>query len=100
MAFLVLVSFGILFLLEGPSEVTKSGFVVGGVLFLIGFKSFKKIEKRHYKPVVISALLGTFIPVYMFALAETEIDSSIASILNSLTPLKNQYKDYQMLRAP
>ncbi|NQY28695.1 MAG: DMT family transporter [Flavobacteriaceae bacterium] len=56
-------------------------------LFLIGFKSFKKIEKRHYKPVVISALLGTFIPVYMFALAETEIDSSIASILNSLTPL-------------
>jgi len=56
-------------------------------LFLIGFRSIKKIEKRHYKPVVISALLGTFIPVYMFALAETEIDSSIASILNSLTPL-------------
>jgi len=56
-------------------------------LFLIGFKSFKKIEKRHYKPVVVTALLGTFIPVYMFALAETEIDSSIASILNSLTPL-------------
>jgi len=56
-------------------------------LFLLGFKSFKKIEKRHYKPVVISAFLGTFIPVYMFALAETEIDSSIASILNSLTPL-------------
>lgn len=56
-------------------------------LFIIGFSSFKKIEKRHYKPVVVSALLGTFIPVYMFALAETEIDSSIASILNSLTPL-------------
>jgi len=56
-------------------------------LFIIGFNSFKKIEKRHYKPVVVSAFLGTFIPVYMFALAETEIDSSIASILNSLTPL-------------
>jgi drug/metabolite transporter (DMT)-like permease len=56
-------------------------------LFLVGFKSISKIEKRHYKPVFISALLGTFIPVYMFALAETEIDSSIASILNSLTPL-------------
>ena len=56
-------------------------------LFVIGFKSFKKIEKRHYKPVIVSALLGTFIPVYMFAFAETEIDSSIASILNSLTPL-------------
>ena len=56
-------------------------------LFIIGFKSFKKIEKRHYKPVFVSAFLGSFIPVYMFALAETEIDSSIASILNSLTPL-------------
>lgn len=56
-------------------------------LFTIGFKSFKKIKKYHYKPIVVSALLGTFIPVYMFALAETEIDSSIASILNSLTPL-------------
>jgi len=56
-------------------------------LFIIGFKSLKKIEKKHYKPVVISAFLGTFIPVYMFALAETEIDSAIASILNSLTPL-------------
>jgi drug/metabolite transporter (DMT)-like permease len=56
-------------------------------LFLIGFKSFKKIKKIHYKPIIISSVLGTFIPVYMFALAETEIDSSIASILNSLTPL-------------
>ena len=56
-------------------------------LFIIGFKSFNKIEKRHYKPVFVSAFLGSFIPVYMFALAETEIDSSIASILNSLTPL-------------
>jgi len=56
-------------------------------LFIIGFKSLKKIKKEHYKPVVISAFLGTFIPVYMFAFAETEIDSAIASILNSLTPL-------------
>jgi len=56
-------------------------------LFIIGFKSLKKIKKEHYKPVIISAFLGTFIPVYMFALAETEIDSAIVSILNSLTPL-------------
>jgi drug/metabolite transporter (DMT)-like permease len=56
-------------------------------LFIIGFKSLNKIKKRHYKPIIISSLLGTFIPVYMFSLAETEIDSSIVSILNSLTPL-------------
>ncbi|MGB0897032.1 MAG: DMT family transporter [Flavobacteriaceae bacterium] len=56
-------------------------------LFIVGVKSLKKIEKQHYKPIVASAFLGTFIPVYCFALAETEIDSVIASILNSLTPL-------------
>lgn len=56
-------------------------------LFVIGFKSLKKIKKQHYKPVVVSAFLGTFIPVYMFAFAETQIDSAIVSILNSLTPL-------------
>ncbi len=56
-------------------------------LFIIGFRSVKKIRPKHYKPIIISAFLGTFIPVYMFALAETEIDSAIVSILNSLTPL-------------
>lgn len=56
-------------------------------LFTIGYKSLKKIKKQHYKPIIASAILGTFFPVYCFALAETEIDSVIASILNSLTPL-------------
>lgn len=56
-------------------------------LFIIGFSSLKHIKKKDYKWIVITALLGTFFPVYFFALAETEIDSSIASILNSLTPL-------------
>ena len=56
-------------------------------LLIIGFKSLRKINKVHYKPIVASAFLGTFFPVYFFALAETEIDSAIASILNSLTPL-------------
>jgi len=36
---------------------------------------------------VISGLLGSFIPAFLFAIAETEIDSAIASILNSLVPL-------------
>lgn len=56
-------------------------------LLLIGFKSLLKIQKKHFKWVIISGFLGSFFPVYLFALAETEIDSSIASILNSLTPL-------------
>jgi drug/metabolite transporter (DMT)-like permease len=32
-------------------------------------------------------MFGTFIPAYLFAIAQTQIDSSVSSILNSLTPL-------------
>jgi hypothetical protein len=34
-------------------------------------------------------MFGTFIPAFLFAIAQTEIDSSVTSILNSLTPLKH-----------
>ena len=95
--FLVLLSiiWGSSFILIKKGLIGLSAYQLGSLriiftaifLFLIGFKSFKKIKIIHYKPIIISSVLGTFIPVYMFALAETEIDSSIASILNSLTPL-------------
>ncbi|PWG05693.1 DMT family transporter [Polaribacter aquimarinus] len=60
--------------------------IAGLFLLLIGFKSLKKIQKKHYKHIVSTALLGTFFPVFLFAYAVNGIDSSIASILNSLTP--------------
>lgn len=56
-------------------------------LLLIGFNYIKRIKRKKWKWVIITSILGTFIPVFMFAYAESEIDSSIASILNSLTPL-------------
>jgi len=56
-------------------------------LVIIGFKSIKKIPLYQWKFIALTALFGTFIPVYFFALAETNIDSSVTSVLNSLTPL-------------
>lgn len=55
-------------------------------LLLVAFPSLKKIQKKHYKHIVYTALAGTFIPGFLFAFAITNIDSSIVSILNSLTP--------------
>jgi len=60
--------------------------IAGLFLLLIGFKSLKEIKKRHYKHIIITSLLGTFFPVFLFAYAVNGIDSSITSILNSLTP--------------
>ena len=56
-------------------------------LLLIGFKSVSKIPVIKWKYIALTSLFGTFIPAYLFAIAQTEIDSSVSSILNSLTPL-------------
>ncbi len=56
-------------------------------LFSVGFKSLKKIKKKHWKWVVITGFVGSFFPPFLFAIAQGHIDSAVASILNSLTPL-------------
>jgi len=60
--------------------------IAGFFLLIVGFKSLKEIKKRHYKYILYTALLGTFFPVFLFAFAVSNIDSSITAILNSLTP--------------
>jgi drug/metabolite transporter (DMT)-like permease len=59
----------------------------GFFLILVGFKSISKISLLQWKFIALTAFFGTFIPAYLFAIAQTEIDSSVSSILNSLTPL-------------
>ncbi|WP_306353342.1 DMT family transporter [Flavobacterium sp. '19STA2R22 D10 B1'] len=63
--------------------------IIFAALFLsiVGFKSLKEVQKRHWKYIALTAFVGTFTPVYLFSYAQTEIDSSISAILNSLTPL-------------
>jgi len=56
-------------------------------IFIFGFYTLKTIPKDKWKWLIISGFIGTFFPAFLFAFAETEIDSSIASILNSLVPL-------------
>lgn len=56
-------------------------------LLLIGFNSIKHIQLRHWKYIALTAIMGTFIPVFLFSVAQTQISSSVSAILNSLTPL-------------
>lgn len=55
-------------------------------LLIIGFNSLKQIKKGQWKYIAYTAILGTFFPAFMFAFAVNYLDSSIAAILNSLTP--------------
>ena len=53
--------------------------------FLI--KEIKKVAKKDMHYFVIVALAGSGIPAYLYALAQTEVSSSVAGLLNSMTPL-------------
>lgn len=61
--------------------------LTGLFLFAVGFNTIKTIKKKDWKWIIISGLLGSFIPAFFFAIAETEIDSAVVSVLNSLVPL-------------
>ena len=56
-------------------------------IFMIGYKSLKTILNPKWKWVILSGFIGTFLPAFLFAFAETEVDSGIVSILNALVPL-------------
>ena len=56
-------------------------------LILVGYKQLFSIKKKHWWYIFLTAVLGTFFPAFLFAYAINDIDSSIASILNSLVPL-------------
>lgn len=56
-------------------------------LLVIGFRTLAKIPAAKWKFIVLTALLGTFFPAFLFAIAETRIASSVTGMLNSFTPL-------------
>lgn len=56
-------------------------------LILIGFKRIFKINRRHWYYLTLNGLVGTFFPAFLMAFTIEKIDSSVVSILNSLTPL-------------
>lgn len=61
--------------------------ITGIFLLAAGYNKLKTIDKSQWKWIALSGFLGSFFPAFFFAIAETEIDSAVASILNSLVPL-------------
>ena len=59
----------------------------GMTLIPLGYKGLSQVTRKQWYYIFITALVGTFFPVFLFAFAVMNIDSSIVSILNSLTPL-------------
>lgn len=49
-------------------------------------KSIKKLNKKNTIHVIIAGYAGVFFPAFLFTKAQTEINSSLAGMINSLAP--------------
>jgi drug/metabolite transporter (DMT)-like permease len=59
----------------------------GIILLPLAVKQMKQLPKNKMGYAVLSGVLGSFFPAFLFCIAETRIDSALAGILNALTPI-------------
>ena len=62
-------------------------FCAGIILLPFSFAALKKLPTKTIPVIILAGLMGSFFPAFLFCIAETKIDSSLAGILNALTPL-------------
>lgn len=63
--------------------------ILSASLFLLplSLRRLRGISKKHWLLLLSVGLAGSFIPAFLFAKAQTNLPSSVAGILNALTPL-------------
>ncbi|MFB6455639.1 DMT family transporter [Chitinophaga sp. Hz27] len=84
-----------------PYQVASLRLVAAGVALLPFLPKYLRQTPINKLPIIIlSGLLGNGIPAFLFCLAETKIDSSLAGILNSLTPLMALLAGFLIYKAP
>ncbi len=62
-------------------------FCAGIVLLPFSVKALRQLPSGKMPVIIFAGLLGSFFPAFLFCIAETKLDSSLAGILNALTPL-------------
>jgi len=71
-----------------PIQVGSLRILITAIVLLpIGYKNLQIIKRKEWLHITITAFFGVFFPAFLFSYAIQGIDSSITSILNSLTPL-------------
>ncbi len=62
-------------------------FLASLVLAPIAIKQINRLQRKDLISLLIVGFIGSFFPAFMFMEAETRIDSALAGMLNSLTPV-------------
>ncbi|MEQ9426136.1 MAG: DMT family transporter [Cyclobacteriaceae bacterium] len=63
--------------------------IVAAWLFLlpIAIKNISKISRKDLSVLITVGFAGTFIPAFLFAIAQTKLDSALTGVFNALTPV-------------
>lgn len=56
-------------------------------LLPIAVNNLRQLKKKDLPSLMIAGFIGSFIPAFLFTKAQTRIDSALAGMLNSLTPV-------------
>ncbi|MBP7982478.1 MAG: DMT family transporter [Kaistella sp.] len=71
-----------------PYEVGALRVLIAGIILLpLAILNIRKFPKKNLKWLILAAVTGNFIPMFLFPIAETEVSSSIAGIINSMMPI-------------
>lgn len=71
-----------------PGEVGALRVTVAGIVLLpLAVMKWKAITPTHIPRLFLSGMMGVFIPAFLFTTAQLRISSSVAGILNTLSPL-------------
>ena len=57
------------------------------ILLPFVFQRLKRVKKQNIKALLIVGFIGNGIPAFLFTKAQTQVESALAGMLNSLTPL-------------
>ncbi|MGQ1910226.1 DMT family transporter [Marinifilum sp. RC60d5] len=57
------------------------------VLLPYSLKNLKFLQRKDLVSLLIAGFIGSFIPAFLFTKAQTQIDSALAGMLNSMTPI-------------
>lgn len=82
----VLIKWGLLYF--PPVQVASIRLGISALAFSpILLRELRKIDYRQLPMLLFVGLMGTGLPAFLFPAAQQEVNSSLAGILNSLTPL-------------
>jgi drug/metabolite transporter (DMT)-like permease len=71
-----------------PGEVGSIRVVAASVILLpLALVKLKELKAMQLLKLFASGLMGIFFPAFLFALAQTQLESSVTGIMNSFTPI-------------